>query len=190
MIGDFSLELARSAAQFAEARRLRDDVYRTRLGLDTRQWTDEDERDQAGYPFLLRENGVLVGTGRAVRTDLPACEIRALGQLPAHLTEATDVCEVGRIATRRRTDGIPASFVLLGLGAQWLLEHTGLRRYVAYARVPMLSRYQLIGAIDMGTRFQIPDRGDAQYAVILGDLADAAAAVRRLGPTPTAAEVR
>lgn len=190
MIAGFAVDLARTEGDFAEARRLRDEVYRTRLGLDIRHWSDEDTRDQVGYPFLLRENGTLVGTGRAVPTASPQCEIRALGQLPPSLDAATDACEVGRIATRRRSDGVPAGLVLLSLGAGWLLRHTDLRRYVAYARVSMLALYQKVGAVDLGARFQIPERGEAEYAVILGELADAAAAAARFGaadPTPSRA---
>ncbi|MGH8885479.1 MAG: hypothetical protein ACRDYX_09975 [Egibacteraceae bacterium] len=180
-LGGFSLDLARTPADSAEARRLRDEVYRAKLGLDTRQWPQDDARDRAGYLFLLREHGSLVGTGRVMRTNSPLCELRALGQLPAHLHRDTDTCEVGRVATRKRADGIPTSLVMLCLGARWLLRHTDLRRYVAYARVSVLWLYQKVGAADLGTRFQIPDRGDAQYAVILGELADAATAVDRFG---------
>lgn len=181
MIGGFSLDLARTAADSAEARGLRAEVYRAKLGLDTRRWPQDDARDRAGYLFLLREHGSLIGTGRVMRTDSPLCEMRALGHLPAHLDGDTETCEVGRVATRKRADGIPTSLVMLCLGAMWLLRHTDLRRYVAYARVPMLWLYQSVGATDLGTRFQIPDRGDAEYAVILGELAGAATAVDRFG---------
>jgi hypothetical protein len=181
MIGAFSLHLARTPAEIAEARRFRDEVYRCRLGLDPASWQQEDERDRAGYVFLLTEHGEFVGTGRATPTSSPLAEIRELGYLPAHLDGATDVCEVGRMATRRRSDGISVSFVILCLGAQWLLEHTGLRRYVAYTRVARVPQFQQVGASDLGIRFQIPDRGEAEYAVMIGDIADAAAVVDRLG---------
>lgn len=181
MIGKFSVHPARTPADFAAARSLRDVVYRTRLGLDTQRWSQEEARDRAGHVFLLREHAALVGTGRAVRTDSSLCEIRELGQLPTNLEAATDVCEVGRIATSRCADGIPASLLLLGMGAKWLLQHTDLRRYVSYAKVPVLWLYQKVGAVDLGTRFRIPERGDSEYGVILGELGDAAAAVDRFG---------
>ncbi len=185
MIRGFSVHLARTPVDLAEARNLRDVVYRTRLGLDTQRWNQEDARDRAGHVFLLREHSVLVGTGRALRTDSPLCEIRELGRLPADLETATDTCEVSRIATRRCSDGLPASLLLLGMGAEWLLEHTDLRRYVAYARVSVLWLYQKVGAVDLGTRFRISDRGDSEYGVILGGLSDAAAAVDRFGAEVT-----
>ena len=181
MIDGFSLYPARTAADFAEGRSLRDEIYRTRLGLDTRQWHQEDARDQAGYIFLLKAGAVLVGTGRAVRTDSPLCEMRELGQLPTSLQAATDACEVGRIATRRCSNEIPTSMILLGLGAKWLLQHTTLRRYVAYAKVSVLWLYDRVGAVDLGTRFYIPSRGNFEYGVVLGELADAAAAVDQFG---------
>jgi polysaccharide pyruvyl transferase WcaK-like protein len=99
--------------------------------------------------------------------------------LPAHLHREPDTCEVDRVAARKRPGGIPTSLVMLCLGARWLLYHTDLRRYVAYARMSVLWLYQHVGAADLGVRFHIPDRGDAQYAVILGELADAATAVDR-----------
>jgi hypothetical protein len=181
MSGRFSVHAARTPADFAAARNLRNEVYWTRLGLNTQRWSLEDARDRAGYVFLLREHAVLVGSGRAVRTDSPLCEIRELGQLPANLEAATDACEVSRIATRRDADGIPASLILLGMGAKWLLQHTDLRRYVAYAKVSVLWLYQKIGAVDLGTRFWIPERGDFEYGVILGELGEAAAAVDQFG---------
>ena len=185
MIDGFSLYPARTAADFAEASNLRNEIYRTRLGLDTRQWHQEDARDRAGYTFLLKAHAVLVGTGRAVRTDSPLCEMRELGQLPASLQAATDACEVGRIATRRCANDIPTGLVLLGLGAKWLLQHTHLRRYVAYAKVSVLWLYERVGAVELGTRFHIPDRGDFEYGVVLGELADAAAAVDQFGTVVT-----
>lgn len=185
MIGHFSVNPARTPADFAAARNLRDVVYRTRLGLDTQRWNQEDARDRAGHVFLLREHAALVGTGRAIRTDSSLCEIRALGQLPANLETATDACEVGRIATHRCADGFPASLLLLGMGATWLLQYTDLRRYVSYAKVSVLWLYQKVGAVDLGTRFRISDRGESEYGVLLGELRDAAAAVDRFGATLT-----
>jgi hypothetical protein len=191
-LGNFSLDLTRTPADFAEARQLRDEIYRAKLGLDTRRLHQDYVRDRTGYLFLLKERGVLVGTGRVMRTSSPLCEMRTLGHLPLHLHRDTGMCEVGRLATRKRVGGIPNSLVMLCLGARWLLHHTDLQRYVAYARVPMLWLYQQVGAADLGTRFTIPDRGAAEYAVILGKLADAAALVDRLdagiaGRTPSEA---
>lgn len=185
MIAGFSLHLARTSAEMAEARRLRDEVYRSRLGLDPARWEHEDERDRAGYVFLLRDHGDLAGTGRVTPTSSPLCEIRQLGYLPADLYDARDLCEVGRMATRRRTDGIAASFVILCLGARWLLQHSHLRRYVAYTRLHRLPLFEQVGASDLGVRFTIPDRGDAEYALIIGDVADAGAIVDRLSTAVT-----
>jgi hypothetical protein len=179
MIGHLSLELARTEADFAEAARLRDSVYRERLGLDPSTWRDEAARDRAGYAFLLRDRGELVGTGRAIRTDSPLCELRMLGRLPTELEDSVDACEVGRIATVRG-GGASYGAVMLCLGARWLLDHTALQQYAAYTRMSLVKVYQRVGAVEVGPRFQIAGRGDTEYVVMIGQLADPAAIADQL----------
>jgi len=170
------LERATSADQFAAAAELRNEIYRRRLGLDLGSWRSEWERDRAGHVFVLSRSGTPVATGRALPTGSPQCELRELGQLPRQLADDTRACEVSRIVTTRLDEEqrVPYSMVLLCMGARWLLEHTDLRRYVAYCRIPLVRLYQAVGAVDLETCFRIADRGDTVYTVVVGDLASPA----------------
>jgi hypothetical protein len=184
------LERAERPEQLAAARRLRNSVYRRRLGLDLSGSDREAKRDRAGYVFLLLRSGRPVASGRAVPVRSPECELRELTHLPDELALDPCACEVGRIATSGGTEpgGVPYRAALLCLGARWLTENTGLRRYVAYCRTPLVPLYQAVGAVDLEVRFRLPDRGDALYAVVAGDLATPAAlATAVAGPAPVGA---
>ena len=89
------------------------------------------------------------------------------------LVAAADLTALGRIATTGGTGpgGVPYGAALLCLGARWLTDNTGLRRYVAYCRTALVPLYQAVGAVDLEVRFRLPGRGDALYAVVAGDLA-------------------
>lgn len=169
--------LATTAHDLAAVARLRDSVYRDRLGIDPGAWHNERARDEAGLVFMLRDNDELIGCGRAVATDSPLCELRELGQLPPGIANESnpDMCEVGRIATSRRDPSVAYGALLLCQGSRWLLENTRLRRYISYARTSLIPLYQRIGAVDTGYRFTLTARGEAEYGVVMGDLEEPAA---------------
>ncbi len=178
----FTFHVARSEAQLDIARSLRDAVYRPRLGLHLSDIPGEAQRDQMGHVFLLRRNAEPVGTVRIVPTSCPATELRQLGPLPQWA--ARDLCcgEVGRVATLKsgRTNAMSIRLLLVAWSARWVLRHSPLLRYVAYSRLALLPLWRQVGAVDTGVRFAIPDRGEAQYAVITGELADVASTTRSI----------
>lgn len=176
------VEHAAEPGQFETARRLRNAVYRRRLGLDLDGIGREIQRDRAGHVFLLYRAELAVACGRSIPVRSPLCELRELGRLPPELADDPEVCEVGRIATTGGTgpNGVPYGAALLCLGARWLVEHTRLRRYVAYCRTPLVAWYEAVGAVDLNIRFRLPGRGDAAYALVVGDLATPARLAARL----------
>lgn len=175
-VAGLTLARARTSAEIEAASQLRRQIYQKQLGLDPDRWQLESARDRAGLTFLLRDQGSLIGTGRAIPTSSPLCELHELGQLPDSF-RGDDVCEVGRVAVRARTKSLPYATIMLCLGARWLVDHTTMRRYISYARVQLLWLWKRVNAEDLGPRFLIPGRGDVEYALIHGRLADAAAAL-------------
>lgn len=184
------VEHATDPGQFETARQLRNAVYRRRLGLDLDGSDREGQRDRAGHVFVLYRAELPVASGRSVPVRSPLCELRELGQLPPELADDPGTCEVGRIAATGGAGptGVPYGAALLCLGARWLVEHTDLRRYVAYCRTPLVSLYEAVGASDLGIRFRLPGRTDGAYALVVGDLAIPAGLAARLdGSAPVLA---
>jgi hypothetical protein len=169
-----SLDRAVSAADYAIAAELRNDVYRRRLGIDPGAWETEAERDRAGHVFILKQDAVPVAVGRALPAGSPLCELPALTPLPGDIVGDDEACEVGRIATRGLASGFPYSAALLCMGSRWLLQHTMYSRFIAYCREPLVRLYEAVGAVDTGIRFHIPARGTAVYCVVRGSLTEAA----------------
>lgn len=167
------LSAATTPEEVEAALAVREDMYSEYLGLTPRTWADEDLRDQDGYLFILRDEGEIVGSGRVLPVVSPHVELRAFRKLPPWAEHDPQMCEISRIAARPRSEGVPYAWIGLILGAEWLLKHTEIRRYIAYARSELVSLYRVVGAWETGMRFQIPDRGTAVYNVVTGTLEQA-----------------
>ena len=163
----FSLSPASSLAELETAAALR-----RRIFLERRCVTfDEDleaRRDRQGHVFLLFDQQTPVAVGRVLchpprptATDL------------SHIARSGGAdSEVGRVCclASRQTHAYP--LLLLTLGARWLLEHTPLRRYVAYCHPKLVFTYRKFGAV-AGEELTIPGRADA-YRLVSGEYRDAA----------------
>ncbi len=134
----------------------------------------EARRDRAGHVFLLLRDGRPVATARVLPYPTP---LSILKELAPDLGSLEADSEVGRIAALPSPEGIPHSISLLALGAAWLVENTGLRRYVAHCHPRLLELYRLAGAEVVGGPRPVPGRADPNL-IIAGRYDDAAAAVR------------
>jgi hypothetical protein len=168
------LSAATTPEEIVAALAVREDMYSDYLGLSPRTWPDEDLRDQDGHLFILRHEGEVVASGRVLPISSPHVELRAFRKLPPWAEQDPKMCEISRIAARPRSQGVPYGWIGLILGAEWLLQHTDIRRYIAYARAELVSLYRVVGAWETDMRFQIPERGPAVYSVVTGTIQQAA----------------
>jgi hypothetical protein len=168
-----SVSPALEAGEVEAAIAIRDDMYSEYLGLHPRDWPDEDVRDEDGYLFLLRDHGEVVGSGRVLPIRSEHVELRAFKRLPGWAERDSRMCEISRIAARSRPGKVPYGWIGLILGAEWLLGNSNLERYIAYARIDLVRLYGVVGAREIGLRFQIPARGSAVYSVLTGNLEEA-----------------
>jgi hypothetical protein len=140
-----------------------------------------------GCSVVWRE---VVGSGRILPITSAHVELRAFRKLPAWAERDRMMCEISRIAARPREQGVPYSWIGFIFGAEWLLRHTELRRYIAYARADLVQLYGVVGAREIGMRFQIPARGSAVYSVLTGSLEETVTkGVGLLAEAATKAEV-
>jgi hypothetical protein len=62
---------------------------------------------------------------------------------------------------------------LLGLGSQWMVDHTPHRDYVAFCNAKLVPAYEAVGATDLG--IALPRPGSARtYRFVTGRFDDAA----------------
>ncbi len=176
--------------EFEMARALRDHIFWTKRHVAFSR-SVECRRDADSHVFVVFRGGQPVATGRCQHYPSDISLLEQLRTTSSHALQADS--EVGRIASA----GSPVdSLVLLTLGAVWLLESTGHRRYSAYCHPKLLPMYRRLGAWDTGERCAVPDR-DTEHVIVSGryedcarlglkmlgaDQAQAAAAVRFLGP--------
>lgn len=185
-----TLEPASTPEEIEAGLAVREDMYSDYLGLSPRTWPDEDVRDHEGYLLVLRDDGKVVGSGRILPITSAHVELRAFRKLPAWAERDRLMCEISRIAARPREQGVPYSWIGFIFGAEWLLRHTELRRYIAYARADLVQLYGVVGAREIGVRFQIPARGSAVYSVLTGSLEETVTkGVGLLAEAATKAEV-
>lgn len=169
-MSEIQIAPAQTQREIEEGIAVRDDMYSEYLGLHPRDWPEEGVRDEEGYLFILRDEGNVVGSGRVLPIASEHVELRAFKRLPGWAENDTRMCEISRIAARSRPGRVPYGWSGLILGAQWLLENTRLQRYIAYARDDLVPLYRVVGAREVGIRFQIPARGAAVYSVLSGEL--------------------
>jgi hypothetical protein len=185
MAESFMVTQAVSPEHVRAALGVRESAYSEHLGLSPGEFPDENLRDDEGYLFLLWNGPEVVGSARVLPTTSAHTELRLLGRLPIWAEYDGGMCEISRVAARPRDGGIPYSWIGLVLGAEWLMENTRLRRYIAYARSELVDLYQAVGAWETGVRFQIPDRGPTVYSVVAGGIEQAASSgAELLGMAP------
>lgn len=174
-----TFHVAESEQDFAAVRSLRQAQYTKHIG-DTR-WLDDPadaERDRVGFVYLLRQNGMPVASVRVVAASSDLAELHELGQMPETTSNDPHCCEVGRVVA---TGGsLSNSALIIACGTRWTVTNTPFERYIAYCRLPLVRLWQQFGALDTGCRFALPERQNAQYAVITGSLDDVAAATAEL----------
>jgi hypothetical protein len=170
-----SLSLLRASTdeELRAAAAFRQSIFLERRGVAFDELL-EARRDRAGHVFLLLRDGRPVATARVLPYPTP---LSILKELAPDLGSLEADSEVGRIAALPSPEGIPHSISLLALGAAWLVENTGLRRYVAHCHPRLLDLYRLAGAEVVGGPRPVPGRADP-HLVIAGRYDDAAAAVR------------
>jgi hypothetical protein len=171
------------------ARALRDHIFWTKRQVAFSR-SVECRRDVDGHVFVLFRGAQPVATGRSQHYPSDISLVEQLRTTTSHALRADS--EVGRIASA----GSPLdALTVLTLGAVWLLESTGHRRYSAYCHPKLVPMYRRVGASDTGERCSVPGR-DTEHVIVTGryedcarlglkmlgaDLAQAAAAVRFLG---------
>ena len=161
---------------------MRDRRYHERLGLRPSQWLDDEERDAAGWVFILRDSGRPAATVRVIPMGVASTELGNLGRLPEGCERDPHLCEVTRIAAEKRPSSeLPYSAYLFGAAGAWLVETTDLRRYIGYCRTALLPFFSAVGAREIGDPFEIPGRGDTDYVLIGGHLTDVVDSVVGLG---------
>jgi hypothetical protein len=158
------LELIRCSTktELRRARQFRHEVFRAKRGMDLDS-LQERRRDESSHVMLLTQRGTPCATARA--QSYPGSG--KLAEIAPELSTFGADSEVGRIAALSAADGLRHSVLLLVLGAMWLVEHTGHRRYVAYCHPKLVPLYQLVGATDAGLTIEVDGRPG--YRVVLGD---------------------
>jgi hypothetical protein len=172
--GSLCLLRASSDDELRAAATFRQSIFLERRGVAFDELL-EARRDRAGHVFLLLHDGRPVATARVLPHP---SHLSTLKELAPDLGSLGADSQVGRIAALPSSDGIPHSISLLALGAAWLLENTGLRRYVAHCHPKLLDLYRLAGAEVVGGPCPVPGRTDP-HLIITGRYDDAAAAAVR-----------
>lgn len=169
-MGSLRLTPAQDDREVREGVAIREEMYSEYLGLHPREWPEEGIRDRDGFLFLLRDDDVVVGSGRVLPIASEHVELRSFRRLPGWAENDSRMIEISRIAARSRPGQVPYGWSGLILGAEWMLENTRMERYIAYARTDLVPLYTVVGAREIGLRFQIPSRGVAVYSVLTGEI--------------------
>jgi len=176
-----SLHLCSTEADRQEVVALRDCRYRERLGLQPSQWAEDEERDAAGWVFLLSDDDRPVATVRVIPMGAIRTELGDLGRLPDGCERDPWLCEVTRIAAEDRAGPeLPYSAYLFGAVGVWLID-ANLHRYIGYCRTTLVPFFRAVGAKQVGELFRIPGRGDTEYVLIAGQLTEVIDSVVGLG---------
>jgi len=172
----FQLTRVSSAEQLEVATRLRERAFRERRGIHFDQ-SLEAGRDREGHVFTLLDRGTPIAVGRVLPYPSRLSPLVDLSRVAGAYGADS---EIGRVACVASSDVPQSALLLLTLGSQWLLEHTRLRRYVAYCHPRLLRLYAKLGAVP-GQAIRVPERADP-YCIISGTYQDAAClGLRRLG---------
>ena len=164
--GTYRLTVARSFAELAEVRAFRERTYlqRSQLVVD-----GELALDRRSVVLGLHQDDELVACARVVA--LPDAEAGIAQFDHPLLAGCTATTEVGRlaVASGRSPLVLPA---LLGLGSQWMIDHTPHRNYVAFCNAKLVRAYEAVGATDLG--IELPRPGSARtYRFVTGRFDDA-----------------
>jgi hypothetical protein len=167
VIGPYRLSAAHSFAELAEVRAFRDQTFRQRsqIVLD-----DELALDRRSVVLGLRQDDALVACVRIV--PLPDADAGIAQFDHPLLAECAAATEVGRLAVGagRSPFVLPT---LLGLGSQWMVDHTPHRDYVAFCNAKLVPAYEAVGATDLGIELDRPG-STRRYRFVTGRF-DAAA---------------
>lgn len=152
---------ATDSAEVTAIREFRSRVFleRSSLILD-----DDPSIDQRGYLFALQRGPEILACVRVL--VLPDAEA-GISRFDHPLAIAHGMqSEVGRVAVApKRSARLLLS--LLGLGAQWLCEHTAWETFVAYCRPNLVPLYERVGATDLGVDVARPGAHHS-YRIVTG----------------------
>ncbi len=172
----FRLTHVTTAAELRVAAALRERVFRERRQLCFDE-VMEARRDRTGYVFLLQEQGVPIAVGRVLPYPSP---LSTLVDLSREAGARRADSEIGRVACLASSQTPRSALRFLTLGSFWLLEHTRLRRYVAYCQPRLVPLYRALGATPCA-EVRVPGRSEP-YCIINGSYQEAAErGARRLG---------
>jgi hypothetical protein len=164
--GLYRITAARSIAELAAVRAFRERTYlqRSKLVVD-----GERALDRRSVVLGLYHDDELVGCVRVV--PLPDAEAGITRFDHPLLAGCTAATEVGRLAVAAGRSPV-ALLALLGLGSQWMMEHTSHRDYVAFCNAKLVPAYEAVGATDLG--IELPRPGTARtYRFVTGRFDDA-----------------
>lgn len=175
----FRLSRASTAGELRVAGALRERVFRERRQL-TFDEAVEARRDRTGHVFLLYEQGTPIAVGRVLPYPSPVSDLVDLSHAAG--AQRAD-SEIGRVACVPSLATPRCAVRLLTLGSFWLLEHTRLRRYVAYCQPRLVPMYRALGATPCA-ELRLAQRSEP-YWLISGSYEEAAArGARRLRLDP------
>jgi hypothetical protein len=161
LLGSMSLVRANTPDLIADVRQFRARTYwaRSSMVID-----DDVAVDERSYLFALRAADEIVACTRVLVLPDPAAGINEFRH--PLLSELTAATEVGRLAVARRTSPY-VLFAMLGLAADWMLEHTEHDEYIAFCRPRLVAAYEAVGARDLGIQVDKPGT-DRPYRFVVG----------------------
>jgi len=158
-----------SELELRRARTFRSQIFSSRSGIVFDEAGERDS-DARSHVFVLARNAEVVATARCQPYPSSLSEIGRLSSTGVRFSADT---EVGRLAARRSDDGLMYPLLILALGANYLLECSNRRRYVAHCDPRLIPLYEAVGAVDTGVNVNVPNR-PRPHAVLLGSYEECA----------------
>lgn len=159
-----------SGANLTVAADFRDRVFRSRSSLQFDRSLEDRIDRTAVLVGILTVGEDLVATARS--TSFPDIEYESVLNGRKFERFGAD-SHVGRLAASPGVASARYALAMLSLGALWVSESTGYRRYISYAHEKLVPLYVAVGASDTGETVSVPGRS-ATYHVVVGNYRDAA----------------